>query len=128
MFKTTMPIFEQVEQDGKLITNRKEISVVIDTSIYSEQRWETHFPKQAEKETLTAYVSRINNNRNNSTGYVLSCLKALFCFIKANEFPDFETFCQQFNLADQKALNEIVERISYIFNIALTSSVASPKN
>lgn len=128
MFKTTMPIFEQIEQNGKLVTNRKEISVIIDTSIYSEQRWEIHFPHQAEKETLTAYVSRISNNKSNSTSYVLGCLKALFCFIKANEFPDFESFCQQFNLADQNSLNEITERINYIFNIALTSSAASPKN
>lgn len=128
MFKTTMPIFEQIEKDGSLVTNKREITVMIDTSIFSEQRWETHFPQQAEKETLAAYVSRINSNKSSSAAYVLSCLKALFCFIKSTEFPDFESFCQQFNLVDQKALNEITERINYIFNIALTSSVATPKN
>lgn len=129
MFKTTMPIFEQKEVKGKLITVEKTIEVTIDTSVFSEQRWEDHFPKQAEKETLTNYVSRIQKTKNKKCiAYVLSGLKALYCFIKSSNFPDFESFASNFNLADSNSLNKTVERIKYIFNLVLNSSTSSPKN
>lgn len=129
MFKTTMPIFEQKETKGKLITTEKTIEVTIDTSVFSEQRWEDNFPKQSEKETLMNYVSRIQNSQNkNSLAYVLSGLKALFCFMKSSNFPDFESFASNFNLADANSLTKVVERLKYIFNLALNSSTSTPKN
>lgn len=129
MFKTTMPIYEQKEVKGKLITIEKTIEVVIDTSVFSEQRWEDNFPKQAEKETLMSYISRIIKTKNkNSIAYVLSGLKALYCLIKSSSFPDFESFASNFNLADEKSLNKAVNRLQYIFNLALNSSTSSPKN
>ncbi len=129
MFKTTMPIYEQKEVKGKLITTEKTIEVVIDTFVFSEQRWEDNFPKQAEKETLTSYIARILKTKNkNSIAYVLSGLKALYCLIKSSSFPDFESFASNFNLADEKSLNKAVNRLQYIFNLALNSSTSSPKN
>lgn len=129
MFKTTMPIYEQKEVKGKLITTEKTIEVVIDTSVFSEQRWEDNFPKQAEKETLTSYIARILKTKNkNSIAYVLSGLKALYCLIKSSSFPDFESFASNFNLADEKSLNKAVNRLQYIFNLALNSSTSYPKN
>lgn len=129
MFKTTMPIYEQKEVKGKLITTEKTIEAVIDTFVFSEQRWEDNFPKQAEKETLTSYIARILKTKNkNSIAYVLSGLKALYCLIKSSSFPDFESFASNFNLADEKSLNKAVNRLQYIFNLALNSSTSSPKN
>lgn len=129
MFKTTMPIFEQKEVKGRLINTKKTIEVTIDTSVFAEQRWEDNFPKQAEKETLMNYVSRIIKKKNQKTiAYVLSSLKAIYCFMKSSDFPDFETFAQNFNLTQEKALNELVDRMTYIFKLALGSSTTTPKN
>lgn len=129
MFKTTMPIFEQKEIKGKLITTEKTIEVTIDTSVFSEQRWEDSFPKQSEKETLMNYVSRLQKVKNKNTlAYSLSGLKALFCFIKSSHFPDFESFASNFNLVDIKSLTKVVERLKYIFNLVLNSSTSTPKN
>lgn len=129
MFKTTMPLFEQKEVNGKLISTEKTIEVTIDTSVFSEQRWEDHFPKQAQNETLMNYVSRLQKAKNKqSIAYVLSGLKALYCFLKSSNFPDFESFASSFNLADSNSLNKVVERIRYIFNLALNSSTSTPKN
>lgn len=128
MFKTTMPLFIQREEKGKLITEEKTIDLTIDTSVFSEQRWEDNFPKQAEKETLTNYIARIQKTKDKeSLAYVLSSLKALYCLMKSSAFPDFESFASNFNLTDLNSLTKVVDRIKYIFNLAL-KSVTTPKN
>lgn len=53
MIKTTLPVVEkQIDAEGKLVVNKKNINVAIDTSLFAEERWEQNFPHNAKSETL----------------------------------------------------------------------------
>lgn len=48
MIKTTLPVVEkQIDAGGKLVVNKKNINVAIDTSLFAEERWEQNFPHNA---------------------------------------------------------------------------------
>lgn len=129
MVKTKLPV--QVKTDdgnGKITTTARDIDVAVDTSIFAEQRWEANFPAQAARETLFAYIERVQNDKLIDKAHILSNLKAIFCFIESDEIADFKSFCQLFDLADGEYLKRLTDKIEYIFNLVLNSSVATSKN
>jgi len=106
-----------------------KIDVIIDTSVYAEQRWEENFPANAAKETLFAYCERILGEEKKVTkAKVLSALKALYCFIESDKLPDFKSFCQLFNIAEVDYVNELTEKMTLVFNVALNGSATDLKN
>lgn len=54
MIKTKLPLLEkEIDGDGKLVVNKSEIEIGIDTSLFAEERWESNFPrKQKRKHSL----------------------------------------------------------------------------
>ncbi len=131
MIKTTLPTVEKSidETQGKLIVKTRDINVTIDTSLFAEERWEANFPANAKNETLFNYVERINTaGKLNDKAHIMSNLKALYCFMEGDEIADFKSFCQLFDLSDGEYLNKLVDKIKFVFNIALQGSVATPKN
>lgn len=129
MLKTKLPV--QTKNDdgnGNLIVNFREINVAIDTSIFAEERWESHFPTNAACETLFAYIERIQENKLVDKAHILSNLKAIFCFIESDEITDFKSFCQMFDLADGEYLQKLTGKIAYIFNLVLNNSATTSKN
>ena len=129
MLKTKLPV--QTKNDdgnGNLIVNFREINVAIDTSIFAEERWESHFPTNAARETLFAYIERIQENKLVDKAHILSNLKAIFCFIESDEITDFKSFCQMFDLADGEYLQKLTGKIAYIFNLVLNNSATTSKN
>lgn len=129
MVKTKLPV--QVKTDdgnGKITTTTRDIDVAVDTSIFAEQRWEANFPAQAAHETLFAYIERVQTDKLIDKAHILSNLKAIFCFIESDEIADFKSFCQLFDLADGEYLKRLTDKIEYIFNLVLNSSVATSKN
>lgn len=129
MVKTKLPV--QVKTDdsnGKITTTARDINVAVDTSIFAEQRWEANFPAQAAHETLFAYIERVQTDKLIDKAHILSNLKAIFCFIESDEIADFKSFCQLFDLADGEYLKRLTDKIEYIFNLVLNSSVATSKN
>ncbi len=129
MLKTKLPV--QIKNDdgnGKLIVNSREINVVIDTSIFAEERWESHFPRNAANETLFAYIERVQENKLVDKAHIMSNLKAIFCFIESDEITDFKSFCQMFDLADGEYLKKLTDKIAYIFNLVLDNSATTSKN
>ena len=130
MIKTTLPVVEkQIDAEGKLVVSKKNINVAIDTSLFAEERWEQNFPHNAKNETLFAYIERMKAaGMIENKAYILSNLKALYCFMEGDAIPDFKSFCQMFDIADGEYLNELIEKIKFVFDVALTSSTATPKN
>ena len=131
MIKFKLPVIVQSLNGEQLLTEEKEIDILIDTSIYSEHRWNTHFPEQAERETLMSYINRVVEQSDKAKGlsgsvFILNALKALYCLIEANDFPTFKSFCQAFNLASDNA--KTAEKLKQIFSVALSSSATTPKN
>ncbi len=129
MLKTTLPTQRKtLDSDNNLKTIKEDIAVDIDTSIFAEQRWETYFPANAAKETLFAYIERIDKDKLIDTAHILTNLKALFCFLEAEAISDFKSFCQLFDLVDEEYLKQLIDKIKYVFNIVLNSSAVKPKN
>ena len=131
MITTKLPIIEKSidEKNKKILANEREIDVTIDTSLFAEERWEANFPINAQKETLFAYIERIKNTGLiESKAHILSNLKALYCFMEGKDIADFKSFCQLFDLADEKYLNKLIDKIKFVFDIVLQGSAANQKN
>lgn len=131
MISTTLPIVtkELDEKNNKILTNEISIDVSVDTSIFAEERWEANFPINAQKETLFAYIERVKNaGLMDSKAQILSNLKALYCFMEGKDIADFKSFCQLFDLADEKQLNKLIDKIKFVFDLVLNGSAANPKN
>lgn len=131
MLKTTLPIVEKSidEQNKKLIVNEKNIEVLIDTSVFAEERWEANFPANAKNETLFAYIARVKETGLiESKAQIMSNLKALYCFMEGTEIADFKSFCQMFDLADGNYTTKLINKMKFVFNLVLEGSATSPKN
>lgn len=130
MIKTKLPLLEkEIDGDGKLVINKSEIEIGIDTSLFAEERWESNFPAQARTETLFAYVERIGKaGLADNKAHILSNLKALYCFIDSDKLPDYKSFLKLFDLADGEYLAALTDKIKYVFEIALQGATANSKN
>ena len=129
MLKTTLPIIEQKIENDKLVVTKKNIDVSIDTSIYAEERWEANFPTNAKSETLFAYIERVQNSGDlNNKAHIVSNLKALYCFLEGDAIADFKSFCQMFDMVDEEYVQELVNKIKFVFSLVLKSSTSTPKN
>ena len=130
MIKTKLPVQEkEINAQNQLVKSEREIEVEIDTSLFAEERWEQHFPHNAKNETLFAYVERIKKSGlMESKAQILSNLKALYCFLESKELPDFKSFLKLFDLADAEYLTRLVEKIKFVFEIALSTATTDGKN
>lgn len=130
MIKTKLPLLEkEIDGDGKLVVNKSEIEIGIDTSLFAEERWESNFSAQAKTETLFAYVERIGKaGLADSKAHILSNLKALYCFIDSDKLPDYKSFLKLFDLADGEYLTALTDKIKYVFEIALQGATVNSKN
>lgn len=131
MIKTKLPVLDKEldETQKKVVFHPREIDVEIDTSLFAEERWEQNFPQNAKNETLFAYVERIQKSGlMESKAHILSNLKALYCFLESKELPDFKSFLKLFDLADAEYLTRLVDKIKFVFEIALSTATADGKN
>lgn len=131
MITTKLPIIDKQidEKNNKILISERDIDVTIDTSLFAEERWEANFPLNAQKETLFAYIERVKNaGLIESKAHILSNLKAVYCFMEGKDIADFKSFCQLFDLADEKYISKLIDKIKYVFDIVLKSSAADPKN
>lgn len=131
MIKIKIPFNEREIVEGKIKNNPGEIAAHLDMTVFAEERWQKHFPENAKNETLFAYVERIQKQNKTSKidmVTIISNLKALYCFLKSEELPTFNTFAQLFDLSDQVTLDKQVKVIREAFDIVLHSSAISQKN
>ena len=119
----TLPILHQEIVDGRLVQTKSKIDVLLDTSIYSEERWEKFFPEKASRgETLFGYVEKIQNSGVSDRVQVASMLKAIFCFIESNELSTFKDFAQMFALNNAEYITELIKSLKEAFFLVLGSS------
>lgn len=129
MINTTLPVFETElnEKSGELIHKTRDIKCKIDVSLFAEKRWEENFPANAKNETLFAYVERVGEKDLKNPAYLMSHLKAVFCFIESDEIADFNAFLRLFDIAGGECLTRLLDKIKFVFEIALKAA-ASAKN
>lgn len=117
--------------DGQIIDHPGEMAVEVDITVRAEERWEAHFPKLAENETVFAYVERLQNTKQTATNraaIILSSIKALYCFLLSPELPDFNTFAGLFDLSDEATTKKQIAILELAFGIVAKGSTASSKN
>ena len=121
MINTTLPVLETEldEAKGELIRKTHDIKCKIDVSVFAERRWEENFP---------AYVERMNGKDLKNPAYLLSNLKAIYCFIVSDEIADFDSFLQMFDMSDIEYLTRLINKIKFVFEIALKATTTNAKN
>ena len=120
--KIKLPILEQSIENGNLISAERDAVFNLDTSVYSEERWEQHFPTLASKEGLFQYVERIQKDSVTERVKVACMLKAIYCFIESDEIPTYKSFAQMINLATPEYTTRMIKILHDAFNIILNSS------
>jgi hypothetical protein len=116
--KIKLPIQTKEIIDGKLVIKSSEIELKIDTSLLAQQRFESKFPKLAEKEDLEGYSKRICAVETLSIAVIISKMKMLYCWFDTD--MSFEDFLRLFDLTDveyiKKLVNVFKEAFELIFN------------
>lgn len=117
-----LPILKQRIENGSIISEEKSAVFDIDTSVYSEERWEQNFPMLAEKESLFQYIARIRENDVTDRVKAACMLKAIYCFIESEETPTYKSFAQMFNLATPEYTDRMINCLKSAFGLILGSS------
>lgn len=120
--KIELPVLDQKIVNGELISNERTAIFNIDTSVYSEERWEQNFPALASREGLFQYVERIQKDSVTERVKVASMLKAVYCFIESDEIPTYKAFAQMFNLATPEYTTRMINALHSAFEIILNGS------
>lgn len=120
--KVTIPVLEQAFTEEGVVNCEKDVAFEVDTSVYSEERWEQHFPNLAKKEGLFQYIERIQEGASSDRVLVASMLKAIYCFIESESVPTYKSFAQLFNLAVPDYTEKLISRLKSVFSMVLNGS------
>lgn len=124
--KIQIPILKQQIKDNEIISEEIISDFDIDTSIYSEERWEQNFPVLAAHEGLFEYVGRIQDKAITDRVRVASMLKAIYCFIESEDIHSYKEFAQMFNLAVPEYTERLISTLKNSFSLIING--ASVKN
>lgn len=124
--KLYLPILMQEINDDKLVSVEKNVLFEIDTSVYSEERWEQNFPTLAAHEGLFQYIERIQETASYDRVKVACLLKAIYCFIESDEITSYKDFAKMFNLAAPEYTEKLITTLKKAFETILSGS--STKN
>ena len=118
-----LPLLKQDIVNDQLISKEEEVEFDLDTSVYSEERWEQNFPAQAAHEGLFQYIDRIHKADSSSERVkVASMLKAVFCFLEADQVRSYKEFLKMFNLATPEYTTKLVDKLISAFRLVLGAS------
>lgn len=117
-----LPILEQKLENDSIVNSERTASFTIDTSVYSEERWEKNFPELARHEGLFQYIERIDNNSISDRVKVACMLKAIYCFIESDEIPTYKSFAQLINLAVPEYTTRLIDTLKNAFKLILNGS------
>lgn len=120
--KIKIPLLNQQLINGQVVSTETEAIFDLDTSVYSEERWEMNFPVLAAKEGLFQYIERINANSLTARVQVACMLKAIYCFIESDTVPSYKDFAQMFNLAAPDYTERLIDTLTKAFKAILNGS------
>ena len=124
--KIQIPILHQEIVNNTIVSTETQLEVNLDTSVYSEERWEQNFPLMAQKEGLFQYIERIHKAHQDPNAdhrvSVISMLKAIYCFLDFEVPMDYKSFCKLFNLAQAEYATKLINSLKNAFQLILGSS------
>lgn len=121
-----LPIIRKSLVNGSVCIDQGSITLDLDTSVYSEERWEKNFPALAEKEGLFQYIERVHSGSVTDRVKVACMLKAIYCFVESNELPDYKSFAMLFDLAVPEYTEKLITCLKVSFEKIIGGS--STKN
>ena len=119
--KIKLPIQTKEIADGELVKKQGEKVFDLDTSLASQIRFETKFPKMAEREDLFSYSKRICEVEDLTAPIIISKMKMLYCWFDTElEFIDF---LKLFDLTDTDyTINKLTKAMKEAFEIIFNTS------
>lgn len=118
--KIKLPIQTKEVVNDELVKKQSEKEFEIDTSLASQIRFETKFPKLAEREDLFGYSKRICEIEELSAPLIISKMKMLYCWFDTElEFIDF---LKLFDLSDKEYVKKLTDKIKVAFELIFTGS------
>lgn len=119
--KIKLPIQTKEIVNNELVKKQSEKVFDIDTSLASQIRFETKFPKMAEREDLFNYSKRICEIEDLTAPIIISKMKMLYCWFDTElEFIDF---LKLFDLTDTDyTINKLTKAMKEAFEIIFNAS------
>lgn len=117
-----LPILEQKLENDSIVNSERTASFTLDTSVYSEERWEKNFPELARHEGLFQYIERIDKDSISDRVKVACMLKAIYCFMESDEIPTYKSFAQLINLAVPEYTTRLIDTLKNAFRLILNGS------
>lgn len=120
--KIKLPLLKQQLVDGQVVSTETEAVFDIDTSVYSEERWEQNFPVLAAREGLFQYIERVRADSLTARVQIACMLKAVYCFIESDSISSYKEFAQMFNLAAPEYTERLIATLTEAFQTILNGS------
>lgn len=118
--KITLPVLKEEFKDGKIVSAKSEKEFNIDMSLNAQIRFETKFPKLAERENLFDYSQRIFAIKEKSPALSISKLKLIYCWF--NTEMSFDEFVAMFTCTNITYTNELEDRLATVFEAIADNS------
>ncbi len=119
MIQLQIPVQKNVMNDDNTITkNTENITVFIDTSFASHARWQKYFQDEYDGDTLAVYIAKSSlwlKKQEVAMAHFLDLLKVMFCFIKSDNLPDFESFLE---MLDNESAPVLLQKMTIILKEA----------
>ena len=118
--KVKLPVQTKEIVTGELVKRESEKSFDIDTSLASQIRFETKFPKLAEREDLFGYSKRICAIDELTAPVIISKMKMLYCWFDTD--LGFIEFLKLFDLSDEAYVRKLTDAIKVAFELIFSGS------
>ena len=118
--KVKLPIQTKEIVDNKLVKKTSEQIFDVDTSLASQMRFESKFPKLAEREDLYGYSRRIFEIEDLTAPVIISKMKMLYCWFDTE--ISFVEFVKLFDLSEPKYVKELTNAMKTIFELIFEES------
>lgn len=118
--KVKLPVQTKEIVNDELVKRENEKVFDIDTSLASQIRFETKFPKLAEREDLFGYSKRICAIDELTAPVIISKMKMLYCWFDTD--LDFIEFLKLFDLSDEAYVKKLTDAIKVAFELIFSGS------
>lgn len=118
--KVKLPVQTKEIVNDELVKRENEKVFDIDTSLASQIRFETKFPKLAEREDLFGYSKRICAIDELTAPVIISKMKMLYCWFDTE--LDFIEFLKLFDLSDEAYVKKLTDAIKVAFELIFSGS------
>ena len=118
--KVKLPVQTKEIVNGELAKKESEKTFDIDTSLASQIRFETKFPKLAEREDLFGYSKRICEIDDLTAPVIISKMKMLYCWFDTE--LDFIEFLKLFDLSDEAYVKKLTDALKVAFELIFSGS------